>query len=171
VLAVDIDGTGRRFTGARQADADVGGLRLAGAVDDAAHHGETHGLDTLIARLPFRHALANIPLDAFRQLLECRTGGAAAARAGGDAGREAAQAERLQQLAGGVDLFASIAARPRRQRHANGVANPFVQQDPHGRRRPHQALRPHAGFGEPQVQRLIGLARQRAIDLHQMPRL
>src|SRR5438552_12664498 len=47
VLAVDVDGTVRRFAGARQADADVGRLRFAGAVDDAAHDRARHRLDAL----------------------------------------------------------------------------------------------------------------------------
>src|SRR6476661_55785 len=46
LLAVDEDGGRRSLAGARQADADVGVLALAGAVDDAAHHGHLHLLDT-----------------------------------------------------------------------------------------------------------------------------
>src|SRR3954467_7961449 len=39
LLPVDEDGGGGRLAGAGQADADVGMLALARAVDDAAHHG------------------------------------------------------------------------------------------------------------------------------------
>ena len=59
------------------------------------------------------------------EFLERRAGGAAAAGAGGDAGREGAQAERLQQFAGGVDFLAAIAAGARRERDADGVADAF----------------------------------------------
>src|SRR3954468_21009925 len=38
LLAVHEHRGGRRFAGAGQGDADVGVLRLAGAIDDATHH-------------------------------------------------------------------------------------------------------------------------------------
>ena len=49
VLAVDEDRAARLLAGAGQADADVRRLRLAGTVDDAAHHGERHRLDAFVA--------------------------------------------------------------------------------------------------------------------------
>ena len=152
-------------------DADVGGLRLAGAVDDAAHHRQRQRLDAVVARLPRRHLLADVALDALGELLERGAGGAAAARARGDARREAAQAERLQQLARGVDLLAPIAARLRRERHADRVADAFAEEHAHRRRRPDQALDAHAGLGQPEVQRLARLPRQLAVDADQVPRL
>ena len=39
LLAVDVDRATGLFARAGEADADVGGLGFAGAVDDAAHHG------------------------------------------------------------------------------------------------------------------------------------
>jgi hypothetical protein len=170
-LAVDVDGAAGLFAGAGQADADVGGFRFAGAVDDAAHHGERHLLDALVLLLPLRHAVADVALDALGQLLERRAGGASAAGAGRHAGRERAQSERLEQLARGVNFFAAVAAGPRRQRDANRVANTFLQQDADGRGGPYGALGAHARFGEAQVQRLLGLAGEVAVDLNEILRL
>ena len=47
---------------------------------------------------------------------------------------------------------------------------PSVEQHAHRRRRPHQALGAHAGFGQAEVQRLVGLLRERAIDVDQVTR-
>ena len=99
MLAVDIDGATGRLAGAGQADADIGGARFAGAVDDAAHHGEGHGFDAFVLLLPFGHFVADVALNAFGELLKGGAGGAAAAGASGDAGQEGAQAERLEQFA------------------------------------------------------------------------
>src|SRR5579862_6526690 len=129
VLAVNIDGTVRRLARAGQADADVRGLRLAGSVDDAAHDRQRHRLDALVRRLPLRHLVADVALDLLGELLERAARRAPAAGTRGDAGRKRSEAERLQQLARGVHLFASIAARPRRQRDADRVADALVQQD------------------------------------------
>ena len=46
-------------------------------------------------------------------------------------GENDAEAERLQQLARRVDLLAAVAAGLRRQRDADRVADPFVEQDAH----------------------------------------
>src|SRR3954454_14667276 len=104
VLAVDEHGAARLFAGARQADPDARRLRLAGAVDDAAHDRERHRLDAFVRRLPRRHHLADVVLDPFGELLERAARRAAAAAARGDARRERSQPERLQQLARRVDL-------------------------------------------------------------------
>ena len=48
MLPVDARGTVRVLTGARQPDADGRGLGLSGPVDDAAHDGERHVLDSLV---------------------------------------------------------------------------------------------------------------------------
>ena len=114
--------------------------------------------------------VAHVLLNALGQLLERRRRRPAAAGAGGDRRRERAQAERLQDLARGVHLFAPIAAGPRRERHANRVADAFVQQNRQRRRRPRDALHAHAGFGEAEVQRLIRLLREVAIDGDQIAR-
>ena len=170
MLAVDVDGTVGRLARAGQADADVRGLRLARAVDDAAHHRERHRFHAFVSRLPVRHLLANVVLDPLRQLLKRGARRPAAPGTRGHARRERAQAERLEQLAGGVHLFAAVAAGLRRQRDANRVADAFREQHAHRRRRPHEPLQSHAGFGEAEMQRLVGLARQRAIDRNQIAR-
>src|SRR6185295_15100835 len=170
VLAVDEDRTARLLAGARQADADARRLRLPRTVDDAAHDRERHLLDAFVRHFPLGHLVADVALNPLGKFLERAARRPPASRAGGDARRERAQAERLEQLAGGVDLFAPIAVGPRRQRDANRVADALVQQHAHGRRRPHQALGSHPGFGEPEVQRLVGLLRQRAVDADQIAR-
>src|SRR5690242_17201726 len=128
LFTVNVDRAARGFTGAGQADADVGGFGFAGAVDDAAHHGERHGFDAFVLRFPDGHAVANVTLNRFGQFLKRGAGGAAAAGAGGYAGREGTQAEGLEQFAGGVDFFATVATGAWRERNANGVANAFVEQ-------------------------------------------
>src|ERR1043166_7779896 len=80
VLAVDIYRAVRRLAGAGETDADVGGLRLAGAVDHAAHDGERHRLDAFVLRLPFGHLLADVALDLLGELLERGARRAPAAR-------------------------------------------------------------------------------------------
>src|SRR5262249_42872621 len=112
VRPVDVDRTARLLARARQTDADARRLRLAGAVDDAAHHRERHAFHTLVGGLPLRHSVADVALDPFGQLLKGRARGPAAARARGDARRERSEAERLQQFAGRVHLFAPLAAPP-----------------------------------------------------------
>ena len=64
----------------------------------------------VVLHLPLGHPFADVLLDAFGQLLERAAGGAPAAGARGDARRERAQPERLEQLARGVHLLAPIAA-------------------------------------------------------------
>src|SRR5687768_3247753 len=65
LLAVDVHRRHRHFAGARQADADMGVLRLAGAVDHAAHHRDAHFFHARIGLLPDRHLLAQKSFDAF----------------------------------------------------------------------------------------------------------
>ena len=67
-----------------------------------------------------------------------------------------------------MDFFAPVAARSRRQRYANCVADVFRQEHGHRRRRPHETLESHPRFGEAEVQRLVGLARERAVDRDQI---
>src|SRR5882672_9254636 len=114
--------------------------------------------------------LSDVALNPFGELLERRARGAPAAGTCGDAWRERPQAQRLQQLARRVHLFAAVTAGTRRQRDANGVPDAFVEQHAHRRRRPDEPFRPHAGFGETEVQRLIRLPRQRAVDRDQIAR-
>ena len=164
VLAVDVDGAVRLLARSGQRDADRGGLRLAGSVDDAAHDRERHVLDTLVLRLPDRHLVADVALDALGELLERRRGRAPAARARGHARREGADAERLEQLARRVDLLAAVAARSGRQRDADRVADALVQQNAHRRGGPDETLHAHARLGQAEVERLIGARGELAVD-------
>src|SRR5947207_3428415 len=70
VLPVDEDGTAGFFAGAGQADADACRLRLARAVDDAAHDGEGHLFDAFVRLLPFGHLVADVALDPLGELLK-----------------------------------------------------------------------------------------------------
>src|SRR5579875_450343 len=169
-FAVDVDGAAWLFAGAGKADADVGGAGFAGTVDDAAHDGELQFFHAFVLCFPFGHFVANVALDAFGELLKRGVGGASAAGASGDAGSERAQAEGLEEFAGGVDFVTAVAAGARRERDANGVADAFGEKDAHGRRGPDQALGGHAGFGEAEVQRLIRLAGEFAIDADEVTR-
>src|SRR5690348_2699526 len=72
LLAVLVDGCDGAFAGARQADADIRVLALAGTVHDAAHDRDAHVLDALEPAPPLGHAMADVRLDALRELLEIR---------------------------------------------------------------------------------------------------
>src|SRR5512145_793139 len=89
--AVDVDRSDRDFTGAGQADADVGVLGFARTVDHAAHHGDSHRLHSRVLRLPDRHLRSQKLFDALRKLLENRARGSSAARARAHHGRKRAQ--------------------------------------------------------------------------------
>ena len=162
LLAIDIDRRHRRLAGAGQRNADVGELRLARTVDDAAHHGDVH-------RLPRPDSVRATPASAARryawmllgQFLEDRAGGAAAARTGGDHRRERAQAHGLQDFLRDDDLARAVAVRLGRERNADRVADAFLQQHRHRRRRRDDALAAHAGFGQAQVQRIVAALRER----------
>src|SRR5262249_49944461 len=78
LFAVDKNRRGRLLVGARQGNADIGMFGLTWTVDDAAHHRDVKTLDARIARLPFRHRVADEALDVCRELLKCSRGGAAA---------------------------------------------------------------------------------------------
>src|ERR1700735_16750 len=170
MLAVDVNRAARRLSSTGQADSDVGGFRFAGAVDDAAHDGQLQLFHTFVMALPIRHFVANVALNAFRQLLERGARGTAAARASCNAGCEGSQSKRLQQFASGIHFLATIAARAWCQRDADCIANSFAEENSHGSRGPHQTLRSHARFREPQVQRLVCFLRELAINFHQIVR-
>src|SRR5262249_40845347 len=84
-LAVDVDGAAGGFAGAGGADADVRGFGFAGAVADAAHHGESHGFDAFVLGFPDGHHVADVALDSFGEFLKCGACGAATTGAGRDA--------------------------------------------------------------------------------------
>jgi hypothetical protein len=104
---------------------------------------------------PHRHLRAQVALDLLGQLLEDGAGGAAAARAGDDHRRESAQAHRLQDLLRHDHLARAVAARLGRQRHADRVADAFLQQHRHRGGRGHDALGAHAASVRPEVQRIV----------------
>ena len=60
--------------------------------------------------------------------------------------------------------------RARRERNADRIANAFAEQNAHGRGGPDQSFRAHACFGKPEMQRLVGLARQLAVNIYQIAR-
>src|SRR5262245_40594118 len=156
LLAVDEHRRGRLLAGAGERDADVGVLALARTVDDAAHHGDVERLNARIARLPLRHRVADELLDVAGELLERGRGGAAAARAGGHQRHEHAEAHGLQDLLRDLDLEGAVAARLGRERHADSVADALLQQDAERRRGGDDALRAHAGLGQPEMDGVVG---------------
>src|SRR6185312_8275036 len=168
LLAVDEDRRGRLLAGAGERDADVGVLGFAGAVDDAAHYRDVEPLDARIARLPFRHGVADEVLDAGGELLESGRGGAAAARTGGDQRHEGAQPHGLEEFLRHLDFESAVAVRLRRERNADGVADALLQENAHGGRRGDHALASHAGFGQPEVERVIAAPRHFGVDADQI---
>ena len=94
-----------------QADPDVGVLRFARAVDDAAHDRDPEVLGARMRLAPDRHLLLEIALDLLGHLLEEGRGRPATARAGRDLGQERAQAHRLEDLLGDLDLALAAARR------------------------------------------------------------
>src|SRR5262249_24367700 len=167
LLAVDKYRRRRALASPRKRNTDVGVRRFAWAVDDAAHNRDVERLDTGILLLPLRHRRVDEALNVAGKLLERGRGGAPTARAGRDQRHEGAEAHGLQQLLRDLDLERAIAAGLGRERDANGIADPLLQQDAHRRGRRDDALRADAGLGEAEVQRVVGTARQVAIDRDQ----
>src|SRR5437763_7011228 len=145
--------TGKRNT-------DIGVLAFPGPVDDAAHDGDVHVLDSGIALAPLEHLLPKIALDLFGEFLESGAGGAAAAWAGDHHRRERAQAHGLEQLLGDHDLAGPVAAGLRRERNANRVADALLEQHPERGGGSHDAFCSHPRPGEPDVQRIVAAARE-----------
>src|SRR5690606_19504666 len=109
-LAVDVDRRLGLLERAGQRDADVRVLRLARAVDHAAHDRDAQLLHARVAHAPLRQALPDVALDLLGHLLEERAGRPAAARARRDLRREAADLERLEDLLRDAHLFRAVAA-------------------------------------------------------------
>ncbi len=107
-------------------------------------------------------------LDVAREFLKHGAGGAPAAGAGDDAGREGAQAHALQDLLRHFHLAGARFAGLRRERDADGVADAFLEQ--HGQRGGggDDALDAHAGFSEAQMQGVGAATGQLAIDADQV---
>ena len=169
LAAVDEHRRGRALAGARQADADVGVLALAGAVDDAAHDRDVQGLDARIALLPDRHLRAQIGLDAIRQLLEIGARGPPAARAGGDLRRERAQPQRSAGSPGQTTT-SCVRASPGLgvSDDPDGVADPLLEQDRERGAGRDDALGAHAGLGQAEMQGIVAAPGKLAIDRDQI---
>ena len=103
-------------------------------------------------------------LDVARQLLEHRRGRAAAAGAGGDQRHEGAKAHRLQNLLRHLHLQRAVAAGLGRQRDADRVADPLLQQDAQRRGGGDDALGAHARLGQAEMQRVVAARGQHAVD-------
>src|SRR5262249_60746541 len=104
LLAVDESRRRRALASPGKRYADVGMLRFARTVDDAAHDRDVERLDARIALLPFRHRCVDKALDVAREFLERGRGGAPAARAGRDQRHEGAEPHGLQQFLRDLDL-------------------------------------------------------------------
>src|SRR3990172_8965498 len=107
---VHVDRRFRLLGGAGQRDADVGVLRLAGTVHDAAHHGDLHLLHAAVALAPPGHLLAQVSLNAVGELLKEGARGASASGTRRDLRHEAAQAEALEDLLRDQDLLGPVTA-------------------------------------------------------------
>src|SRR5688572_17250578 len=103
---------------------------------------------------PLRHPFAQIRLDVLGHLLKERRRGAAAAGTRGDLWREAAKAQRLEDLLGNANLFRAITTWTRRERDANRVADSFGQHDGQSSGAGDDSLGADARFGETEVQRV-----------------
>ena len=167
-FAVDVDGGLGFFEGAGKGDSDVGVLGFAGAVDDASHDGELELFNAGVLLLPLGHGGDEVGLDALGELLEVGAGGAAAAGASGDLRHEAADAEGLEDLLTAADFFAAIAARSRRQADADGVANAGEEERREAGGAGNDAFHAHAGFGEAEVEGVVGAAGEFGVDVDQI---
>ena len=138
-----------------QRDADVGVLRFAWTVDDAAHDRHAQLLGSGMGLAPDRHLVLEIALDLLRHLLEERGGRPATAGAGRDLRQERSKTHRLEDLLGDLDLTLARSTGLRRQRHPDRVADALVQKDREARGRGDDPLVTHAGFRETEVERVV----------------
>src|SRR5690606_19541923 len=112
-------------------------------------------LDARVPLTPLGHPLADVAADVFGHALEERARRATAARTARHLRREAAQLHRLEDLLRNADFFRAVAAGTRRERHADRVADPFLQQDGEARGGCDDALHAEAGLGESEVERVV----------------
>src|ERR1035438_6801648 len=122
-LAVHIHRRLGIFECAWEADAEVGMLGFAWAVDDAAHDGEFQFFHAGILLAPLGHRAAEITLYLLGQLLEVSRSGAAAPWAACNLRHDAADGERLQNLLSGLNFFGTVAVGFGGERDANGVSD------------------------------------------------
>ena len=105
-----------------------------------------------------------IGLDVARQFLEHGRSGAATAGARGDLRRENAETHGLQDFARDLHFQRAVAAGLRGQRDADGVADALLQQHAERGRGGDDPFRAHAGFGQAEMNRVVGARGQHAID-------
>ena len=117
---------------------------------------------------PVRHAPAHIVLDLLGELLEDGAGGSPAARAGRDQRHEGAQPHGLQDLLRDDHLAGAVAAGLGGERDADGVADPLLQQHRQRRRGSDDSLRAHPRLGEAEMERVVALPGERAVDRDQV---
>lgn len=75
-------------------------------------------------------------------------------------GVKSTQAHGLEHLLRDQDFLRPLAARLGRQGNADRIANAFLEQHGHRRRRGNNPLRAHAGLGQTEMQRIVGTTRQ-----------
>src|SRR5207249_5126059 len=97
--------------------------RFAGTVYHAAHHRHPERRHTRGVVPPPGHLLLQVGLDLLGHLLEEGRRRAAAAGARRNLGREAAQAERLEDLLRDLYLLGAVAAGPGGERDADRIAD------------------------------------------------
>ena len=113
-------------------DADVGVLALARAVNDAAHHRQSHVFNAVVLNTPLRHFPPHVLLNGVRQLLKKTARRAAATRTSRHHRRKRTQTHRLQHFLRHHDFLRTLPARFGRQGYADGVPDSFLQQHGHG---------------------------------------
>ena len=155
LFAINEDRRRRLLAGSRQADADIGVLAFAGAVDDASHDRHLHGLDAVILRRPFRHFGAHITLDFVGQMLEHGARCPPASGAGDNLRNERAEPHGLQNFLGYDHFAAAVAARLRGQRNTDGIADAFLQEHRQGGRGGDDAFRSQPRLGKSEMQGII----------------
>src|SRR5262245_24433499 len=112
---------------------------------------------------PDRHLFPEVSLNLLGHLLEERAGGAPAAWARRNLRGKRAQFERLENLLANNDFFGTVPVGSGSQRDANRVANAFLKENCQSRRRSDNALGPHAGLGQPEMERIVALGSKIAI--------
>src|SRR5207253_7128641 len=135
------------------------------AVHDATHDRAAEILDAGMRLAPLGHSVLEVALDLLGHLLEERRRSPAAAGTRGDLRQERPQAERLEDLLADLDLALAGRARLGRQGDADRVADPLVEEDREARGRRDDALVPHPGLREPEMERVVGARGKQAIDI------
>ena len=155
----------RALAGAGQADADVGVLALARAVDDAAHDRDRHLLDAGVFAPPLRHAVRGYGSGCAARVPGSRCWWCA--RSPGrrpPCGVKARSPMVCRISCATITSWVRSPSGSGRERDADGVADALLQQHRHAGGGGDDALGAHAGLGEAQVQRVVAAARQVAID-------